>query len=101
MHDAPSNASNLGRYIKNLGNLLESIRGKENRDYEISRIDLFLKLHPQEFFEKVNKTVSETQIKNKIEKDIELPSDAETKILGCHLHTERNKASDQLEEGFA
>lgn len=100
MYDAPANGSQLGNFINEVGKRLLSVcirRGLEDKQKEV---DKFLKYHSNEFSVKVNRTVAESQVINKLEKRIELPTDEDIKTFYEYLEAQRASAYNKLKDKF-
>ncbi|XP_066597120.1 uncharacterized protein [Prorops nasuta] len=98
---APSVTSNMGTFLKQIGNIYisECIKNHDSKSKE--NIENFLKLFEEDFGINVNKTVEETQMQNKRRKKIVLPSNEDIKKLREHLKHIRDEAYKKLKIEFS
>ena len=100
IYDAPTNASQLGTFLKVIGKKLISVCIR-NHDRQKKRVvEEFLDLHSDEFAIRVNRTVSETQIKMACQKKIQLPCDEDIKRLYSFVENKRISAYANLKKTF-
>ena len=97
---APTNASNLGTWLKMLGHHLLSLCIRTHDTKRKENVEEFLKLHEEEFSAEVSRTVVETQLKNDCKKKTILTSDRDIKKLNHHLDITRREAYINLKEYF-
>lgn len=99
--EAPTSASDAGTAVKQIGKMLISVYIKRG-DRE-SRIitDEFLTLMDTDFPTMISKTVAETKARMKREKQVELPSSEDIKLLAQHIDSEREKCFSELSISFS
>ena len=99
-YDTPSNASQLGTFLKVIAKKLISICIRNHDREKKQNVEEFLDLHLDEFAIRVNRTVAETQIKMACQKKVQLPSDDDIKRLYSFVERERIAAYIELKESF-
>lgn len=88
-YGAPSVASNIGTYIKQIDNLLISECIKINDIEKQNTTENFLKLVQEDYGISINKTVEENVTQYKRQKKVILPSTEDIKKLHLYLKSER------------
>lgn len=99
-YSAPSVASNIGTYLKHIGNLLITKCIKINDTKKKSSTENFLQIVQEDYGISVNKIVEENITLHKRQKKITLPSMEDIKKLHLHLKNERILLYTQLKKKF-
>lgn len=99
-YGAPSVASNIGTYIKQIGNLLISECIKTNDVEKQNTTENFLKLVQKDYGISINKTVEENVTQHKRQKKVILPSTEDIKKLHLYRKSERKVLYTKLQKKF-
>lgn len=99
-YKSPSTASAAGRLSKKCADFYIAKLIQKNDLAKISLVENFLKLLVVDFSVSINKTVLETQIKNKSLKKVVLPSISDIKCLNRFLNSNRQKYFELLQHSF-
>ncbi|XP_071650847.1 uncharacterized protein [Temnothorax longispinosus] len=96
-------ASSLGRYIKQVGQVLKSMCIKKQEFHKQTVVEDFLKLFTENYLASINKMILETQeYKKRGQKNIVLPSIDDIEMFNTYLKFERTKALQFLQTtGFS
>lgn len=99
-YEKPAIASNLGTYVKYIGELLITRCIKEHDDNTKTNVKNFLKLLTVDYGASVNKTVVESQTQFKRQKITKLPTMEDIKKLRNHLLKIQKKSYNNLKNKF-
>ncbi|XP_077255321.1 uncharacterized protein LOC143893626 isoform X5 [Temnothorax americanus] len=96
-------ASSLGRYIKQVGQVLKNMCIKKQEFHKQTVVEDFLKLFTENYLASINKIILETQeYKKRGQKNIVLPSIDDIEMFNTYLKSERTKALQFLQTtGFS
>lgn len=100
-YEKPALASNLGTYIKYIGELLITKCIKDHDDNTKANTEKFLKLLTVDYGASVNKTVVESQTQFRRQKVTKLPTMEDIKILRSHLINVQKKSYNDLQNKFS
>ncbi|KYN22043.1 hypothetical protein ALC57_05567 [Trachymyrmex cornetzi] len=101
VYEKPANASNLGTYVKNIGEILIMECIKNHNDATKKNTENFLKLLTVDYGASVNKTVIESQTQFKRHKITKLPTMEDIKILRNHLLEVQRTSYNSLKKKFS
>lgn len=100
-YEKPAIASNLGTYVKYIGELLITKCIKEHNDNMKTNAKNFLKLLTVDYGASVNKTVVESQTQFKRQKITKLPTMEDIKKLRNHLLKVQKESYNNLKNKFS
>ncbi|XP_039306736.1 uncharacterized protein LOC120358084 [Solenopsis invicta] len=100
IYEKPANASNLGTYVKHIGELLITKCIKEHNDTMKINTKNFLKLLTVDYGSSVNKTVVESQTQFKRQKSTKLPTINDIKTLRSYLLKVQRESYNKLQNKF-
>ncbi|XP_036150106.1 uncharacterized protein LOC118648017 isoform X2 [Monomorium pharaonis] len=101
VYKVPSVAFNLGTYIKHVGEILINECIKNHDPMKMELAENFLKLLKQDYGTSVNRTVLETQMQQKRQKKIILPSTEDIRKLDNYLTEKRQEAYNNLTKEYS
>ncbi|XP_071652942.1 uncharacterized protein [Temnothorax longispinosus] len=99
-YGAPSVASNIGTYLKHVGNLFITECIKTNNITKQSSTENFLKILNEDYGTSINKIVEENVTQYKRQKKVTLPSMEDIKMLHSYLKSERRLLYTNLKKKF-
>ncbi|XP_039302367.1 uncharacterized protein LOC120359603 isoform X2 [Solenopsis invicta] len=97
---APSVASNIGTYLKHIGNLLITENIKTNDKEKQEKTENFLKILQEDYGTSINKIVEENITQHKRQKKVTLPSMEDIKKLHSYLSNQRRLLYTKLQKKF-
>lgn len=100
-YETPSNAANLGTFIKKAGDVLIADCIEKKNPTKQEDVKNFVFLLTTKFSTTINKTVNETQMKQKREKAVILPSKNDIQKFHSYLSQKHKLAKESLEKEYS